>query len=330
METDAALASWTRKAAGSCELLRQQVARGQRDTRLAEYSGKIMGGCGPNPSSIFLPAPADPSMRSSILASYLWVPVIPALDGDAPPLPPDDFLTAAKADHLAPNPSVAVCAPFVAVSSDEKPAAVCDAMIRYYGHFREAYQAAAPASWITVHHYAKERQMKDHVRKHRGPNCAGTLGYYDWHRQSIAFLAPAGLFGTLQHEMTHALLFWDVPLAPRWFEEGLAALYENTDPRYQGVPNPWREKILKRLGNPAMTPAYFSRVLKLDIMEFERSPDPATLSRALMMRLQRCGNLPGLYREIRESTVGLSPQEKDRGASSIAPLRRPWPRGRRC
>jgi hypothetical protein len=130
------------------------------------------------------------------------------------------------------------------------------------------------------------------------------LGYYDWHRQTIAFRAQAGLFGTLQHELTHALIFWDIPMSPRWFEEGLAALYENTDKNYQGIPNPWRDAVLKRLGNPKVDPTYFTRVLEMDTLYYEHSADGSTLSRALMMRLQGCGDLAALYRNIREYSQG--------------------------
>jgi len=53
------------------------------------------------------------------------------------------------------------------------------------------------------------------------------------------FRAPPGFFGTFRHELVHAPMFWDMPL-PRWFDEGLAALHENTDRDYRGLPNPWR------------------------------------------------------------------------------------------
>ncbi len=304
---DTNLGTWAENAANQCKTRRQQLARAQRDIRLTEFSGKIAGACGPNPSGIFLPHPIG---RSLLLSSLLWVPFTPDIDDSSPSAPPDELLTKVMTDHKAPSPAVAICPPFIAVSSDQDPKGLCAPIQRFYDYFHEHYRTTPPAAWLVIHHYATDEQMAAHVEKHRGPRCSGTYGYYDWYRQTIAYKSKKGYFGTLQHELTHAMIFWDIPLAPRWFEEGLAALYENTDSSYHGLPNPWREKIFKNLRNPEITLDYFNKILKMDDFEFERTPEPATISRALMMKLQGCGDLDRLYHNIREYTLGLSTEEK--------------------
>jgi hypothetical protein len=58
--------------------------------------------------------------------------------------------------------------------------------------------------------------------------------------------------GPLLHELTHALMACDLPDAPPWFEEGLAALHETSrleagphGPRLKGLTN-WRLDVLRR------------------------------------------------------------------------------------
>jgi hypothetical protein len=106
-------------------------------------------------------------------------------------------------------------------------------------------------------------------------------------------------------------VFWDFPLAPRWLEEGLAALYENTDSKYVGLPNPWRENVLQKMGNPSVTPDSFRGYLKMSALEFEHTSGPSTVSRSLMMNIQKCNNLDKLYTEVKTQNGSLASTTMD-------------------
>ncbi len=298
---------WTIATGAQCTRLLQQAARGQGGSRRSEYAGKIGGRCGQNPSSDFLRWATRPRNEGEVLQTFTWTPILPALPGgtpsaEKPPAPPAALMAGVAREHVESNARVAACAPFLVVSSTQDPATVCVHATDFLGYFRRTYAISPPAGWITIHHYSTGPALERHAQALGGPACRGLFGYYDFRRQAVAFWAPAGSYGTLQHEMTHALFFWDFPLAPRWFEEGLAALYENTDRRYVGLPNPWREEILRRVRDPEAR--FFDTVLPRGTVEFELEPEPATLARAIMMKIQVRGHLPRLYEDLRSQVAG--------------------------
>lgn len=296
-----AMRVWLDGVEGNCRTLRLQLARGKRDGMVAIYSGKIMGGCEISPSPVFLPPVGNPNAPESILATYDWLPILPPLEAGRGSEPGDAFLAAQRKAHQngGKAASVAVCAPFVAVSSEQDPSFICREASRFLSYFGDTFGSAKPQAWITIHHYSNPDLMKAHIRSQRGPECTGTLGYYDWRRQNVVFRAPPNSAGTLNHELTHALVFWDFPLAPRWLEEGIAALHEHTGEGYQALPNPWREELLRRRGMSRPSTDDFARLLRMSAIEFEHHALNATVARAYLMGLQRCGALPVLYREIR-------------------------------
>ncbi|MGR9100894.1 MAG: hypothetical protein ACU826_10040, partial [Gammaproteobacteria bacterium] len=118
--------------------------------------------------------------------------------------------------------------------------------------------------------------------------------------------APPGSFGTFQHELTHALVFWDMPLVPRWIDEGLAALFENTDGEFRSLPNPWREEVLERAGIQKIDLDTLTRKsLAPGLLQFEADPVAATVAREYLRRMQGCGDLPGLYRVVKDRSSRL-------------------------
>ncbi len=67
-----------------------------------------------------------------------------------------------------------------------------------------------------------------------GDSGISVYGYYKPQLRTLALnLATGG--GTLTHELTHALVDFDFPEVPAWFNEGLASLHEQcrfrSDPR---------------------------------------------------------------------------------------------------
>ncbi|MHC4778598.1 MAG: hypothetical protein ACYTFG_08505 [Planctomycetota bacterium] len=73
------------------------------------------------------------------------------------------------------------------------------------------------------------------------------FGYYMPSREAMIMnIATGG--GTLIHEMVHALMAYDFPKAPKWFDEGMGSLFEGCQFRDKGIYGMvnWRLPILKR------------------------------------------------------------------------------------
>jgi hypothetical protein len=277
-----------------CHRAQQQLARNQTEKRFAAYSGKIGSHCTANASpSLIEYRPGSEALPWTPIVS---LPSATARIGVSTLSVPEELLARAKREHVGQPPQVAECSPFLALSASEDPQSICKAASDFYAYFLKTYSADPPSGWIVIQHYDNAADIQAHAKERGGPACPGLFGYFDWRYQTIAFRAQPGLFGTLQHELTHALVFWDLPLAPRWFEEGLAALYENTDRAYQGLQNPWRQQILEHVPDPEAT--FFHNVLSLGPLEFEENPEWSTICRALLMRMQKQGDLPGLYKEL--------------------------------
>lgn len=261
---------------------------------MSSYHGKIMAGCeSPNLSPALIPGRDTDKPQ---FWRYL------ALKPGSSVIPPAEFLGMLEAKYVGNTPEIGICAPFITLSDSQNPQQICNAAHRFTDYVVEQYGSMRPPTWIPVYHYTQKDQPYEHANKTTGEiKCAGVLGYYDWRRQSIIFRAPPGYFGTFRHELTHALLFWDIPLAPRWFEEGLAALYENTDSNFRGLENPWRERVLKKYQIKNIDRKLLKeRVLSISILEFEHSPVHATISREFLRKLQQGGKLPALYDRMRK------------------------------
>lgn len=79
------------------------------------------------------------------------------------------------------------------------------------------------------------------------PTYAPFLGYFNPKDNLIMATGGSSGYGTVLHEMVHALMAVDFPDAPLWFNEGLASLYERTEwcnGTLKGLPN-WRFDRLK-------------------------------------------------------------------------------------
>ena len=79
------------------------------------------------------------------------------------------------------------------------------------------------------------------------PKYAPFLGYYNPADNLIMATGGDTGYGTLLHELIHALMASDFPEAPLWLNEGLGSLYERTrwtHDRLEPLPN-WRMDVLK-------------------------------------------------------------------------------------
>lgn len=105
------------------------------------------------------------------------------------------------------------------------------------------YFRKAPSKPITVLLFSGEASYDRYARKLFGETGVSVYGYYKPDRRTLVMNISTG-GGTLIHELTHALIDFDFPEVPDWFNEGLASLYEQCrfkpqDTGLEGLPN-WR------------------------------------------------------------------------------------------
>ncbi|MBL9093938.1 MAG: hypothetical protein JNL96_22160 [Planctomycetaceae bacterium] len=106
-----------------------------------------------------------------------------------------------------------------------------------------AYFRTSPSTPITVLLFNGERSYDCYAEALFGDQGISVYGYYKPERRTLVMnIATGG--GTLIHELTHALIDFDFPHVPDWFNEGLASLYEQSrflpnEGELEGLPN-WR------------------------------------------------------------------------------------------
>lgn len=116
----------------------------------------------------------------------------------------------------------------------------------FYQYFRNQYFEELPDRLVVVIISSQPHVLVEATRRLYPevglPVYAPFLGYYNPADNLIMATAGRAGYGTLLHEMIHALIEADFPQAPPWFNEGLASLYERTQwttTRLNALPN-WR------------------------------------------------------------------------------------------
>lgn len=131
------------------------------------------------------------------------------------------------------------------------------------------------------------------------------FGFYSPRDHSLVINGDTGS-GTLVHELTHALVHFDFPNMPCWFNEGLASLHEEcrvlstskTEP-IEGLSN-WRLDYLRQ---PLTRGTLRPLVSLMRDAEF-RGPNQLenyALARYFCLYLQDLGHLQNFYRELRNN-----------------------------
>lgn len=161
---------------------------------------------------------------------------------------PADCLTTAAAlrPRLGNDCALVVRAPYVIAGDmteqelidwhDKTIAAAARALTKFY--FQKT-----PDAPITVLLFTNEKSYNHYAKRLFNEEGISVYGYYKADRRTLVMNVGTG-GGTLVHEMTHALIDFDFPKVPDWFNEGLASLYEQSqflpnDGGIQGLPN-WR------------------------------------------------------------------------------------------
>ncbi len=117
--------------------------------------------------------------------------------------------------------------------------------------------AAAEAMWadyfrkkpdkvIRILLFKDEKSYRYWAKKLLGDEKVSYFGYYrSWDRTMVMNIGTGG--GTLVHELTHALIVYDFPDVPTWFNEGLGSLHEQCRIRPKGIIGyvNWRLPALK-------------------------------------------------------------------------------------
>lgn len=104
------------------------------------------------------------------------------------------------------------------------------------------YFRTSPTQPVTVLLFSSEQRYNAYCRKLFGDAEISIYGYYKPHLRTLVLNVATGS-GTLLHELTHALIDFDFPTAPHWFNEGLASLHEQCRFR-NDADGPWIEGLV--------------------------------------------------------------------------------------
>ncbi len=171
-----------------------------------------------------------------------------------------------------------------------------------YRAMRRSYLKRLPDHPVTVLLFADEASYRRGAEKLFADRNVSPYGYYKPSQRTLVMnIATGG--GTLVHELTHALLHFDFPEVPDWFNEGLGSLHEQCrflpdGSGIQGLVN-WRL--------PALQTAIRRGDLR-PLRELVTAPDFRTRSvglnyaqaRYFCMYLQEKGVLQRFYRQFRD------------------------------
>jgi hypothetical protein len=109
-----------------------------------------------------------------------------------------------------------------------------------------SYFEKKPTEVITVLLFNGQKSYRHWARKLLGDSRVSYFGYYRYDDRTLVMDIRTG-GGTLIHELTHALIFYDFPKVPTWLNEAIASLHEACriyDERIEGTLN-WRLPGLK-------------------------------------------------------------------------------------
>lgn len=138
--------------------------------------------------------------------------------------------------------------------------------------------------------------------------------------------------GTLVHELVHALIKYDFPKVPSWFNEGIASLYEQSSispGRIIGLKN-WRLPALKQAIAENTLRSFESLLADPDFYDKESSGLNYAQARYLMMYLQENGLLQKFYVDFRlgvtEDPTGMKTLKKLIAPQALEEFEKGWRR----
>ncbi|MBU0909815.1 MAG: peptidoglycan-binding protein [Proteobacteria bacterium] len=229
--------------------------------------------------------------------------VLPQVRLDAPDDPLRDFLTSrlGSVQFYRQGPFLLCGRENMAELEKHYQKGIVDA----YRFIRSEYGFKEPDSVITALLSKNPNELISFAEKiypqERFPYYNPYFGIYAKNDHLLVATVGGG-YGTLLHELMHALIADDCPEAPLWLVEGLATLYERsgwTTRRLLGLPN-WRMDIIS-----------YQRPVKL--AEFERITgqeeihrDDLAFIRLLMLFIDDKEQVGRLYREAKSQGASFS------------------------
>lgn len=180
-----------------------------------------------------------------------------------------------------------------------------------------SYFVTQPDQCVTVLLFRTEQSYNRYCEKLFGDGRISVYGYYKPQVRTLVLNLGTGA-GTLVHELTHALVDFDFPDVPQWFNEGLASMHEQCRFR-EGQRGPWIEGLvnwrLKGLQQTIRQKRLRSLESLVDTGDF-RGPLEGTnyaQARYFCMYMQRRGVLEEFYRTFRTDRA-----HDPRGHESVA------------
>ena len=222
--------------------------------------------------------------------------------------PPDQLVGACKAradalkKRLDATFSIRVDPPFVSagnMSAAQLAAYTRGSVLRPARAMWASYFDAKPDKVITVLLFAGDTPYRTWAKKLFNDTDLPHFGYYSPSNRTLVMNINTGT-GTLVHELTHALIVYDFPNLPTWFNEGLASLHEQCSvgaTLITGHTN-WRLPALqKALADKTLRPLR-DLVTRRDFYGPRRGINYAQ-GRYFVMYMQKLDLLPRFYEHFR-------------------------------
>lgn len=171
--------------------------------------------------------------------------------------------------------------------------------------FYNGYFETRPDEATTIFLFKDDKSYRGWAKKLYDDDDLSKFGYYKPTYKVMLMNISTGT-GTLVHEMTHALVRYDFPGIPSWFNEGLGSLYERcslNNKEIIGYVN-WR---LPELQDALKDGSYTSleTLMNTDYDEFygQHSAFNYAQARYLCMFLQEKGLLKQFYKSFRDTYI---------------------------
>lgn len=178
------------------------------------------------------------------------------------------------------------------------------------------YFRSPPTEPITILLFSGEASYNHYTERLFGERDISIYGYYKpLDRTLVMNIGTGG--GTLVHELTHALVDFDFPKIPAWFNEGLASLHEQCrfredagGPWIEGVEN-WRLPGLQKAVRSEKLRSLAALIQEKDFRGRQEGTNYAQ-ARYFCLYMQRQGVLANFYRTFRKNRA-----QDPRGAQSV-------------
>lgn len=189
------------------------------------------------------------------------------------------------------------------LSETETQKIVSNTIDRAYECFYNDFFSVKPDELTTIFLFGDDKSYRYWAKKLYGDDDLSRYGYYKPYAKTMLMNINTGT-GTLVHELTHALVRYDFPDIPSWFNEGLGSLYERcslNDKQILGYVN-WRLPALQK----AINGKYYTSLemlTKTNYDEFYGDGSDVNYSQAryLCMYLQEQGLLKSYYKLFRDT-----------------------------